>query len=817
MDGLIQDLRFAFRTLRRRPGFSLAAILTLALGIGANTTVFGLVDSVLLRPPEGVREPERVVAIFTSDFSGPPWSRSSYPDFRDLQRESVYTGVTLWTGISVGVGEGAAVEPVSGSAVSASYFNVLGVQPVLGRFFRAADEEDTPGDIVVVSHAYWRGRLGARAEAVGSPLVVNGRALEIIGVAPAGFVGFDRTATVDLWLPVRTAERAGALFGSLDQRGSRGFNMAARLAPDVSVAQAEQAMQLAAQRLHELHSDAWTDVRGAARRISVLPESRVRVPPNSRGAIVGLAGVLAGAAGLVLLLCCANVAGLLIARAAGRGREVGIRLSLGAGRARLVRQLLTESMLLALLGGAAGIMIAFWSADLFAGMGDLRSALGVNVTLAPDARLLTFAAFASVLTAALFGLAPAFRATRVDVAGTLRQDAPGAGGAASRSTIRGVLVGAQFAVSLVLLVGAMLLVRTLNTAYAFDPGFATENVLLVDAGPLPGSSPDADPAATALRIHDRVTALPGVESASWGWLPPLTGGGARRSSQVEHYQPGEGEDMEVFVDHVGPSFFETLQIPVLRGRSLDARDRAGAPDAVVVNEAFVRRFWPDRDPLGLRIGQMGRDFTVVGVARDARTLSITSDPVPLVYLAALQAPRTTLFYVRTAGDATRTLPAMRQAIEETAAGWIVRNARTMEDQRGRELGGQRLAGGAIGAFAVLAVLLAAIGLYGVVAFAVAQRTREVGIRVALGAHPGEIVGLFLRQALPIVLTGAALGTAAALAAARALRGLLIGVAPTDPLSFAAAVGLLGGVALLATWWPARRAARVDPAIALRME
>lgn len=816
MDGLIQDLRFAFRTLRRRPGFATAAILTLALGIGANTTVFGLVDSVLLRPPEGVREPDRLVALFTSDFSGPTFGRSSYADVRDLREESIFAGVAAWTGVSLAVGEGTTIQAASGHAVSAGYFDVLGARPSLGRLFRA-DEEDAPADIVVVSHAYWRGALGGRTDIVGSVVTVNGRPMAIVGVAEPGFIGFDRTATPDLWIPVRTAILAGILPPSFEQRGARAFLAAARLAPGVSVERAQGAMGLAASRLHGIDPGVWTDVRGDVRRLTVLPESRVRVPPNSRGAVVGLAGVLAGAAALVLLLCCANVAGLLVARAAGRGREVGIRLSLGAGRARLVRQLLTESVVLALLGGAAGISLAFWTADLLVGLRDLRGALGIAVTLVPDARLLAFAIAASLFTAALFGLAPALRATRIDVAATLRQATPGDGSAAGRATLRGVLVGAQFAVSLVLTVGALLLVRTLSTAYAYDPGFNTRDVLLVDAAPLPGTAPDAEPASVALRVRERLEALPGVRSAGWGWLPPLTGGGARRASRIEHYQAGSGEDMEVYVDHVGPGYFETLGMEIVRGRALDERDRAGAADAIVVNEAFIRRYWPDRDPIGLRVNQMDRPLTVVGVVRDARMLSITTEPVPQVWLSALQAPRSTLFYVRLDGPRSRVLPAIRQAIEEAAPGWTVRNARSMDDQRGTLLGGQRLAGGAFALFAVVAIVLAAVGLYGVVAFAVAQRTREIGIRVALGASPGGVTGLFLRQALPVVLGGAVAGTLIGLAATRALRGLLIGVAPSDPFAFATAAALLCAVALLATWWPARRAAGVEPAVALRSE
>jgi predicted permease len=816
MDALIHDLRFAFRTFGRRPGFAVAAVLTLALGIGANTAVFGLVHAVLLRPPAAVASPERLVALFTSDFSGPPFGTSSYPDWQDLRDEAVFTSVAAWSGGTFGVGEPGEVESVDGLAVTTNYFDVLGVTPAAGRLFRG-DEEETAGEIVVVSHGLWRERLGARPDVVGSTLRVNGRALEIVGVAPAGFVGFTRTSPAQLWLPIRTAARAGALFGGIEQRSSRGLNMVARLAPGVTLDRAQQAMQLAASRLHAVDAQSWTDVRGEVRRLSLLPESRVRVPPTARDAVVGVAGVLSGAAALVLLLCCANVAGLLLARATSRGREIGVRLSLGAGRRRLLRQLLTESAVLAVLGGTAGVMLAFWTGDLIGRMGDLQGALGVAATIQPDLRLLAFATAVSLGTAALFGIAPALRATRIDLASALRTEAVGAGSDTNRAIARSVLVAGQIAVSVVLLVGAVLLVRTLRSAYAIDPGFATDDVLLVAAAPLPGAESAGDPADVALRIRERFEALPGVQAASWGYASPLTGFGPRRSGTIEGYTPGQGEDMGIHVDHVGPGFFATLEIPIIRGRPIDERDRAGAAGAIVVNQTFARRYLSGRDPIGARIGQGGQEFTVVGVARDARVLSVTEAAPPLLYIPALQMARNTLFYVRTDGDPRSAVAGAAAAIGEVAPGWSVQSIRTMQDQRGVTLGGQRLAGGTVGLFALLALVLAGVGLYGVIAFAVAQRAREIGIRIAVGARPAAVVGLFLRQAVGIVSAGLLLGLVAALAAVRALAGLLIGVAPADPVSFAAAAVILGLIALFATWWPARRAANIDPMRALRTE
>ncbi len=812
MDGLRQDVRFAFRTLARRPGFALAAVLTIALGIGANTAVFGLIHAVLLRPPEGLGHPERLVAVFTSDYSGPAFGTSAYPDWRDLTREPAFTGVAAWTGATLGVGENAGLEAVDGMIVTANYFDVLGVRPFMGRTFDRVAEA-TAGDVVVVSHEFWQTRLGADTRVIGSTLRVNGRALEVVGIAPPGFMGFTRTAPARLWVPVAAAERLGIVM-DIENRTNRDFAMVARLAPGVAIEAAQSAMDLAAARLHDIHPQAWSDVSGAGRRLTVLPEAHVRVPPTARTAIVGVAGILGAAAGLVLLLCCANVAGLLLARAAGRGREVGVRLSLGASRHRLIRQLLTESLVLSLLGGAAGLLVAVWVGDLAGGMEDLANAVGASATMQPDARLLGFAALASIATAALFGLVPALRATRRDLATVLRTDATSA--ESTRSVLRSALVAAQIAVSVVLLVGAVLLVRTLRSAYGVDPGFDTSSVLLIDAGPVPGT-PRGDPAVVALQVRERLGALPGVQSATWGWAVPLTGFGPRRGADIEGYVPGAGEDMGVRVDHVGPAFFETLRIPILRGRGIEERDREGATGAAVVNEAFVRRYLGNRDPIGTRVSFGDLHFTIVGLAHDARTISLTTPAEPLLYIPTLQMPRPPVFYVRTDGDPMRVADAASAAVRESAPGWSVSSVRPLEDQRGVTLGGQRLAGGVLGLFALLALILAAVGLYGVIAFAVGQRAREVGIRIALGARPASVVGLFLRQAGVIVAAGALIGLAGAAAATRALDDLLIGVAPRDAASFGAAAGILVVIALLAVWWPARRAARLDPIRTLRTE
>ncbi|MCI0434583.1 MAG: ABC transporter permease [Gemmatimonadetes bacterium] len=813
MDTLFRDLRIAFRSLYRRPGFALAATATLALGIGANTTLFSLADAVLLEPPRHLDQPERIVALYTSDYSGPQYGSSSYPDYYDLRAETAsFESVASFELAGITIGEAAALEQRTAGIVSPEYFEVLGVRPGAGRFF---DESDDGRDGIVISHALWRVHLGASPTAVGNTLRINQEPYTILGIAPEGFVGFDRVFPADVWIPARTALQAGLDIGPFEDRTSRGIAIVARLAPGVSVDQAQSRMDAFAARMHAAYDRAWTDVRGEVRRLTVVPERLSRVPPDNRTAVVSLFGVLGATVGIILLICCANVAGLLLARAAGRAREVGIRVAIGAGRGRVIRQLLTESLLLAGLGALAGTALAFWAADLLSATGLTASPLGLSLSVDVDGSVLGFTAVVTILTGVLFGLAPALVATRFDVAHAIRAGTPTLAGR-SRTSVRSAFVAAQLALSLLLLIGALLLARTLRAAWAVDPGFRTHDALLFSIAPLPGIETDVP--VTAQRISERLSALPGVSAVTWGSARPFTGFGSRRGMRMEGYQPGPGEDMEVHLDRVGPSYFETLEIPITSGRGFTAADRAGAQRVVVVNEAFVRRYWNNLDPLGRTISMGGSgEFMVVGVARDVRFMSIREPARPRVWIPALQESAATLWFVRASSGAQALLPGVAAAVAEVAPGWAVSSAQSMDDRLSSALFEQRVAGGALGLFALLAVGLAGIGLYGVIAFAVSQRTREIGIRLALGARPVTVNALFVRQALPLILTGSGLGIVAALAGTRVLTGLLIGVGATDTLTFVGAPAFLTGIALLACWIPARRAARVDPISALRTE
>jgi predicted permease len=727
----------------------------------------------------------------------------------------VFAGVAAYLPGSLGIGDGTTLRAVAAEAVSADYFDVLGVTLARGRSFNA-EEELSPGDVVIVSDAFWRTHLGGAPDAVGSTLRVNGRAFTIVGITAEDFAGFQRTSPADVWIPIRAAQRIEFGIPELADRTNRGFRVVARLAPGVSVASAQASLDVVAQRMRAAYPDAWADMRGETRRLTVLPESRVRMPPGVRGPLLGVIAVMTTAIAVILLIGCANIAGLLLTRATARVREMGIRASLGAGRGHLVQHLLTESLLLAAGGAAAGVLLAIWLADVLSSSDGIASRLGfpIQVVVAPRAILVT--AGVACLAAVLFGLAPALQSSRVDLVAALKGETKQSA-RRGRMALRDGLVVAQIALSLVLLIGALLFARAVRSAYAIDPGYPIGGLLLVPLQRQPGTERGAT-AATALALTERVRAIPGVRSASWGTATPLAGFGSRRSVVPAGYTRTPGEDIEFHVDVVGPGFFETFGIDIVRGRALTEQDRAGSQNAAVVSEGYARRFWPGTDAIGQVIRTSGGvDFTIVGIARDVRFVSLMESPRPRVFLSALQEPSGILLHVRTNDEPMSLLPAIVETVESTAPGWAVASTRTLESQAHNAVFAQRLVGGTIGAFAFVALLLAAIGIYGVVALAVAQRTREVGVRMALGATAGEIRTLFVRRALAMVTTGLALGVAAAWVVTRLLASLLVDVSPRDPIAFTVATSLIALVAITASQIPARIAGRVDPLVAIRME
>ena len=815
------DFRYALRRLIRARSFTLAASLTIALGVGANSAIFSVVNALLLRPPVAVAEPERLVGLFTSDFSGPLYGSSSFADLDDFGKQGadVFTGVMGYSPRPAAVGSDDNLERVAAEVVTHNYFQVLGTRMTLGRGF--GPEQRVRGEpVAVISYALWQRRFASDPAIIGKSLRMNAREFTIIGVAPAGFSGSLRPLVSDVWVPAALGAYVG-MSDDFTSRGDRSAFVYARLKPDITIEQARSRMAVIARQLTAAYPEAWTDVTRKGRRISVLPEQETRIPPEVRGPALGFAAILMATVVVVLLVCCANVAGLLLARAASRLKEVGIRISLGASRGRIIRQMLTESVLLAALGGVVGAAASVWAGRALMAAGTpSQIPVPISLDLTPDYRVLGFTLAITLLTGLVFGLAPALRASRADVVTALKTDTPALRLGGRRFSLHGALVIGQVSLSTLLLVGALLFFRTLRAAATIDPGFRTDHMLLLDISPRPGEEGKVDAEQVALTARDRIAAIPGVAAVTWASNVPLGLDAGRRGLQVEGYRRREGEDMEFYYSVVGPRYFETMEVPLVRGRGFTVADRPGAPAVVIVNEAFAKRFWGDADPIGKRISREGENgpwIEVVGLARDAKYVSITESPRPFVYYPQLQMPDGIIMHVRTTGDPRRLATAARREVATAAPTWMIERPRTLEEHIGASLLPQRIAAGLLGAFAVVALLLAAVGLYGVVAFAVAQRTREIGIRVALGAQGGEVLGLMLRQGMTLAGIGLLVGVPLAFVVARLVSRFLVGSGAADPVVFIGAAALLAFVTLVASYVPARRASKVDPMLALRSQ
>jgi predicted permease len=817
------DFRYALRRLIHARGFTLAAALTIALGVGANTAIFSLVNAVLLRPPVAVAEPDRLVGVYTSDFSGPPYGSSSVADVTDFNAlgADVFVGVASFSPRPAAIGSDDKLERVAIEVVSDNYFQVVGTPLMLGRGFGAEQRAQGGEPVVIISQGLWQRRFGGDPAVIGKALRMNAREFTIIGIAPEGFTGSLRGLVAEVWVPVAIGPYVGMERSFFTSRGDRGSFVYARLAPGVTIEQAQTRMNVIARQLASAYPDAWTDVTRQGRRITLLPERETRIPPQVRGPALGFVALLMGTVALVLLVCCANVAGLLLARATGRLKEVGIRMSLGASRGRIIRQMLVESVLLAALGGVVGMMTAVWAGRVVMALGTpSQIPVPISLDLAPDPRVFWFTLIVTLITGVVFGLAPALRASRADVVTALKTDTPAMRVGGRRFSLQGALVVGQVSLSLLLLVGALLFLRTLRAAAAIDPGFRVDHMLLLDIAPRPGEEGRVDAQQVALQVRDRVAAIPGVSRVSWANTVPLGLDASRRHVVVDGYRPRDGEDMEFHYAIVGPRYFETIEVPLVRGRGFTDEDRPGAPLGVVVNQAFAKKFWGDADPIGKRIsirGENGPWLEVVGLAHDGKYLSIAESSRPYLYYPQLQNPDGVTLHVRTSGDPRSVLATVRREVAAVAPDWMTARPRTLEEHVGSSLLPQRIAASLLAGFGVIALLLAAVGLYGVVAFAVAQRTREIGIRVALGAQRAEILKLMLRQGMMLAGIGLLIGLPLAFAAGKLISGFLLGAGAADPFVFVAASLSLVVVTLVASYVPARRAARVDPMVALRSQ
>jgi predicted permease len=813
MSALLQDLRYGLRMLANNPGFTAVAVVTLAVGIGANTVIFSLVNAALLRPLPYV-DAERLV-ILTETTGHSPGTPVSYPDFLDWQKQSAgFESMAAFRHESINITGVDVAENVSIMAVSSSFFSTLGIKPVLGHDFEPADDTGA-NPVVLMSYGLWQRRFGADAGVLGKKLTLKGtlkaQSYTVIGVLPRGFRFSGET---DLFLPLGLWRGDGFLMKR--ENHDRTF-VVARLKADASVESARAEMETIAARLEKQYPST-----NAGFGAAVIP-LRAQIAGAARPAII----ILLCAVGFVLLIASVNIANLLLARSLSRSREIALRVALGAGRPRLVRQLLTESLLLALSGGVAGMLLSVWGVESLRGSipGDLREAVLGRITI--DHRVLFFTLIVSLLTGVLFGLVPALQISRPELNEDLKEGGRSSTVSFGRRRLRNLLVVAEVTLAFVLLVGAGLSLRSFYRLVAVDPGFNPHNVMTIQ---LDTSDPrfDADPAqffAFNRQLLERVRALPGVEDAGLVRPVPLGGGRAEMPFYVEGRPiPARGQFPVGTWHAVSPGYFQAMGIPLRRGRSFDVADGSAAPTVSVISDGMARRYWPDDDPIGkrFRLGtpEMGLPwFTVVGVVGDTRPYGLATAVPVAFYVSCLQlgswADMTLV--VRTTSNPIEIAATVRRQVSGVDKEMATSEARTMEERLALSLASQRLNTWMLALFAALAVLLAAVGIYGVMSYAVSQRIHELGVRVALGATRLDILKLVVGEGLVLTLVGVGAGTVAAFGLARFLTGMLFGTMPTDPATYIGVSVLLIAVALVSCYLPARRATKVDPMVALRYE
>lgn len=804
----MNDVRYALRALTKNPGFTALAVLTLGLGIGATTVIFSLVNAVLLRPLP-VPEPERLVSLQELRDRGRVESVYSLPAYRDYRdRAGGLSGVAAQHVTDITLNTGEAPEIALALDVSANYFQVLGLAPALGRFFGEEETRASAPPVVVISHALWQARFGGDPNAVGRVLHVNGQPLTIVGVTPAVFQGTMLGARPPVYLPIGLHDRLHVGTTS-DRRGRQWLMLFGRLAAGTSREQAEAALSVTARQLADAqeYDESQRPTGARVRPFSV-------VPPMLRGGVTSFMALLLATAGLVLLIAAVNVAGMLLTRGAARSREIAIRLAMGASRRRVVAQLVIESVVLAAGGGALGVVLASWVSEL---LQTVRPpfAEGFRLDLTLDPLVLGFGVAISLAAGLLAGLVPARQISRPELVVALKDGSAGAG---SRNRLRLMLVSGQLALSVLLLVATGLFLRTLQRGLEAPHGFEPEGVLALSLNLRLSGYDEMRGRAFYDRVLERVRALPGVESASLAGNIPLSGSWDQTRVRVTGFEPPEAAGFPVGFIVVSPGYFETLRMPLLAGRGFTPEERAGPLSPLVINETFARRFWPNESPIGQRLRFSGRDAEIIGVVPAGRYRSFSEDPVLFAYVQFGQAswPARWL-HVRVRGEMAPLVAAIRGELRTLDPNVAPIQVTTVEDVLESSLFAQRLGAALVGSFGLVGLMLAAVGLFGVLSLGVVQRTREIGIRVALGARRGDVLGLVLRDAAKPLAAGILLGLLAALPATQLMRGLLHGVSPTDLVTFTGVPAVLALVALVAASVPARRALRIDPMTALRYE
>ena len=814
MSTLLQDVRYALRGLVNRPGVTAAAVFILALGFGVNTSIFNLLDAILIRPLPGIGQPERLV-LMGRTVDGRGFDSLSYPNYLDLGAGgTAFQSVAAYSHRFFNLSVAGETVRVPGAVVSANYLEVLGVDIPLGRGLQPES-----GDAAVISHTLWRRAYDSDPAVLGRTATVNGRALTIVGVTPAGFVGSDiREPPLDIWIPIGSPAQTWPSPALSPDRGTNWLSVIGRLKPGVAPSRAQADASGIARQLQQAYP---RENRGMG--VAVAPYHALGGGDARRDTSRMLALLLAVTV-LVLLVACANVAGLLLAQASTRGREVAIRLSLGAGRGRLVRQFFVEGLVLSVVACAAGLAISVWTADLLPQLFPVAEGVRPALDLSPGFPLVMYALSVAAASSIVFSLLPALQASTPAAASNLKT---GQGTAAWRgSRVRDGLAVLQVALSVVVLAAAGLLARSLQTLHSIDPLMRTDGLLLASLDPALNGYDEAAAKRFYQQLLERAGGLPGVESASFARLAPFSNSGMSLGpvrGGIRRDGPGLGSDCNL----VGPDYFRTLGITVVRGREFGVTDREGAPRVAIVNETLARRLWPGADPLGqtMRLAGESGEWTVAGVARDSRYRSATEPPRPFLYLPALQftspvfsnrLPAFTL-HLRVGGDPLGLVGPLRRLVREMDPNLPLYNVRTARGQLDSSFWPWRMAATLVGFFSLMAVAMATVGLYAVTAYRVSRRTAEIGVRMALGATPREVLASTASGGMRLAAAGLAAGIPLALAGTRVLTAFLYGVTAADFLTYAGVSVLLLATAMVACYLPARRATRVDPNVALRYE
>jgi predicted permease len=811
---LWQDLRYAARVLLKNPSFTFIAIITLTLGIGANAAIFTLINAALLRPLP-YEDAEQITVLATTRRDTGEARSNSYPDFADWRdQNTTFEQLAAYTSASFSLTQDGEPERVSGELVSADYFPLLRVGAASGRTF-LPEEDRTPDThrVAVVGHGLWQRRFGGRAELVGQTIQLNAASYTVIGIMPEGFRGVSDRA--EIWVPILMVSSVNRV-GDLQVRESRWHSVIGRLKQGVTLAQSQAEMDAITSRLEQAYPIS-NNNRGA--RVTLLHERYF-------GNLQLMLWVLLGAVVCVLLVACANVANLQLQRAAGRASEIAVRLALGATPRRLTQQLLTESLLLALIGGGLGVLLAFWSVDFLIKLSPINFPSFVKLTV--DWRVLGFSLLISVLTGVVFGLAPALQATKVSLNEALKAGGRNMAGGLGRNRLLNSLVVSEIALALTLLVGAGLMIRSLQRLQAVDPGFTSEGVSTMQVS-LPVQAYGQEQIVGFVgQLRERLQTVPGAQSVAVASDLPLCGTTSGGPVELEG-QPttATGGETRMFRHRVTPGFFSTLGIPLIRGRDFTDADHAQALGVVIISEAMARRYWPGEDPIGKRIREDSRGvatpapwLSIVGVVGEVQYRGLPKNPNsdPDVYFPWLQVPTRDMYLaVRSDVDTDNLVAALRAELKKLDAGLPVYGVMTMRERVANQSRQSRFSAWILGIFGALALVLASVGIYSVMSYAVEQRSREIGIRMALGAGQGEVLRMVVGQGMRLALLGVALGVGAALALTQLMKQLLVDMAAADPPTYAVIASALTLIALLACWIPARRATKVDPLVALRSE